>query len=184
MTDLSTAQTSPLRATRWGLLLSLLSILFGFGFGGVFGIMEDSLKDDLARRAEQVRDSVYEGDDAKMKAVTDKSWSYYKRSHLHAGAIGSVALGVAILLAFCGRTPCVIRSLLSAGLGIGALGYSIFWLLAGMRAPGLGSTGAAKESLEWLAMPTSGLCLLGVIGAIVIVAVETLGRSRKGDKPA
>ena len=42
-------------------------------------------------------------------------------------------------------------------MGLGSLGYSMFWMLAGMRAPGLGSTGAAKESLEWLAVPTSAL---------------------------
>ena len=38
-----------------------------------------------------------------------------------------------------------------------------------MRAPGLGSTGAAKESLEWLALPSSALCIIGLVGVIVAV---------------
>ena len=31
-----------------------------------------------------------------------------------------------------------------------------------MRAPGMGSTGAAKDSLEWLAVPTSGMAIIGL----------------------
>ena len=52
---------------------------------------------------------------------------------------------------------------------MGALGYSVFWLLAGLRAPGLGGTGPAKESLAWLAFPSAGLLLLGVVALIVLV---------------
>ena len=74
-----------LRVGRWGALLALLTILFGFGVGGAFGAFEDPLKADLSARAEAVRDSVYAGDAAKMKSVVDKSWSYYKRAHMHAG---------------------------------------------------------------------------------------------------
>jgi hypothetical protein len=39
-------------------------------------------------------------------------------------------------------------------------------MFAGMRAPGMGSTGAAKESLAWLAIPSSGLCILGLLAVI------------------
>ena len=36
-------------------------------------------------------------------------------------------------------------------------------MFAGLRAPGLGSTGLAKESLKWLAMPTSFFCVIVVV---------------------
>jgi multisubunit Na+/H+ antiporter MnhB subunit len=62
---------------------------------------------------------------------------------------------------------------LSIALGIGALGYSVFWLWAGFRAPGLGSTGAAKESLAWLAMPSSGIFVL----ATAVVALRCIRAS-------
>jgi len=34
--------------------------------------------------------------------------------------------------------------------GLGSLGYGVFWLLAAMLAPGMGSTHAAKESVAWI----------------------------------
>jgi hypothetical protein len=36
-------------------------------------------------------------------------------------------------------------------------------MFAGLTAPGLGGTGAAKEALQWLAVPTSGACIVGLI---------------------
>lgn len=50
---------------------------------------------------------------------------------------------------------------ISLALGAGGLGYAVYWLWAGFRAPGLGGTGAAKESLKWLATPSSGLVVVG-----------------------
>lgn len=77
----------------------MLTILFGFALGGAFGAFEAPLKSGLTARAEAVRDGVYAGDAAKMKSVIDKSWTYYKRAHMHGGAIGAVALGGILLLA-------------------------------------------------------------------------------------
>ena len=51
--------------------------------------------------------------------------------------------------------------------GAGALAYAAFWLLAGLWAPGLGGTGAAKQALAWLAIPGSGACVLGLAGTAV-----------------
>ena len=164
--------TQRLRVSRWGALLALLTILFGFAVGGAFGAFEDSLKKGLADRAAAVQGSVYGGDVAKAKSVVDKSWSYYKRAHLHGGAIGAVALGGVLLLAAL-RRPCRhVRRGLSAALGAGGLGYSVFWLLAARAAPTLGGTGAAKESLQWLAVPSVGLLMIGLLGVILLTAVE------------
>ena len=46
----------------------------------------------------------------------------------------------------------------------------MFWLLAARAAPGLGGTDAAKESLAWLAVPSAGLLLLGVLAVIGLTA--------------
>jgi hypothetical protein len=59
--------------------------------------------------------------------------------------------------------------ILSAGLGMGGLGYSVYWMWAGLRAPGLGGTTAAKESLSWLAMPSSGVFVLATLGVFVVL---------------
>ena len=59
------------------------------------------------------------------------------------------------------------------GLGAGSFGYSLYWMWAGFRAPGLGGTGLAKESLKWLAMPSSGAVVLctGVVLGVLFAAL-------------
>lgn len=166
-----------LRAMRWGVLLCLLGILFGFGLGGAFGAFEESLKGGLQADADAALATHYGGDAAKAKAVVDKAWSYYKRAHMHGGAIGAAGLAVIGVLAAAraARKLSVLAPLL---MGIGSLGYPIFWLLAGMRAPGLGGTGAAKDSLEWLAVPTSGAAMVGLVLA-TFAAISALFGARR-----
>lgn len=157
---------------RWGALLALLTILFGFGVGGAFGAFEGPLKANLSARAEAVRESVYAGDTAKMKSVVDKSWSYYKRAHMHGGGIGAVALGGILLLAALPTPRRRVRQSAALALGLGGLGYATFWMFAARVAPQLGSTDAAKESLSWLAVPSAGLLLIGVVAVIGLVIRE------------
>jgi hypothetical protein len=168
-----------LRVSRWGAMLALVTILFGFAFGGAFGAFESQLKGGLAARAEAVRDSVYQGDAAKMKSVLDKSWSYYKRAHLHGGAIGAVALGAILLLAALRRPGAHLRRGVALATGLGGLGYSVFWLLAARAAPGLGGTDAAKESLSWLAVPSAGLLLLGLGAVLALTARELFAPAQR-----
>lgn len=158
-----------LRTVRWGLILSMLAIAFGFGLGGAFGAAEDSLKGYLQSQGEAALESVYAQDSEKMQAVVNKSWSYFKRAHMHGGGIGTATLALSLLLAGLGGAG-ALRAAAAAGMGLGALGYSVFWLLAGMRAPSLGSTGAAKESLSWLAIPSAGLILLGLLLTLILTA--------------
>ncbi|MDF1816341.1 MAG: hypothetical protein P1V20_29345 [Verrucomicrobiales bacterium] len=101
--------------------------------------------------------------------MTDKSWGYYKRAHLHANGLGTSSLAMILVIATCSGVNHKWRWFTSLGPGIGSLGYSLFWLFAGLRAPGLGGTGAAKDSLEWLTVPNAGLLLLGVLSVIGIV---------------
>lgn len=161
-----------LRTVRFGVWFSLLTILFGFGIGGFFGGMEETLKGGLKTRAEAVLDSVYKGDAAKMQATLDKAWAYYKRAHLHAGAIGTATLVCAILLAIMSRPAAWLKAALALAMGLGGLGYSLYWLIAGYRAPALGSTSAAKDSLEWLAVPTAGMLILSLLTVTVLAIIE------------
>ncbi len=151
-----------------GLCLALLSILFGFGLGMAFGANEDAIKASLAERGAAALDSAYEGDVAAKDKVVKKSWSYLKRAHMHGGAIGTAALGA--ILALILLTPLGRVAKASAlAFGAGAVLYSLFWLFAGFTAPGMGSTGAAKESLSFIAIPGAGLCVLGLLGTIFSV---------------
>lgn len=161
-----------LRATRWGVLLALGTTFFGFALGGVFGAAEDAVRDGLKASGMAVLAEQYGGDEAKLKTVTDKSWAYYKRAHLHGGAIGTAVLAAMMLLALLAGPSERVRRGLSVALGVGALGYSSFWLLAARAAPRLGGSGAAKASLEWLAIPSAGLLLLGLLTVAGLTVAE------------
>jgi hypothetical protein len=172
--------TASLRTASLGLALAVLTILFGQGLGIVFGLNEDAIKSRLKSSASEVRDTVYKGDDAAIKAVLDKSWVYMQRAHLHAGGMGTTALALTVLVGLLGASR---RWTMAVGLGLGAggLGYSVFWMWAGFRAPALGSTGLAKESLKWLAMPSSGAFVLATVVVLVVLVVSVVaGRRQPG----
>jgi len=151
-----------LKIVRWGLSFSLLAVFLGFLLGGVFGGFEDALKTGLQMRGEAVLQTVYESDSSRLDKVLEKSWVYFKRAHMHAAGIGTASLSASLLLSSLGGAV-ALRAVLSGALGLGALGYSSFWLLAGLRAPALGSTGLAKESLTFLAVPSAASLLLGFL---------------------
>ncbi|MDQ8159280.1 MAG: hypothetical protein P3C09_07245 [Gemmatimonadota bacterium] len=164
-----------LRAALPGLLCAVATLLFGYGMGVVFGLNEDLIKSRLSDAAAAVSATVYNGDQAAAKAVLDKSWAYMQRAHLHAGGLGAAALGLTPLVVMLDVRTMWTR-LISLGLGAGALGYSVFWLLAGFRAPSLGSTGAAKESLAWLAIPSSGAVVISTVATAALIVMALLRR--------
>lgn len=161
-----------LRVARFGVVLSLLTIFFGYGLGGLYGGMEDAVRGGLEVSAQAVRDTVYRGNDTKVQEVLSKAWSYHKRAHMHGSGIGTASLAMILLVAALRRPSTKMRASISWALGLGGLGYSAFWLLAGRLAPGMGGTGAAKEALAFLAIPSAGLLLLGTLGALVATGRE------------
>jgi uncharacterized membrane protein YebE (DUF533 family) len=138
----------------------------------VFGAFEEPIKRGLEANARAGIDSLYVGNQDKMQQVVDKAWNYHKRAHLHGGGIAAAALGVIVLLAATSRRHPRARGATALAMGCGTIGYSLYWLWAGQRAPALGSTAAAKESLAWLAVPSTGLLLLGLATAIVLIASD------------
>ncbi len=158
---------------RVGVLLSLLTLLLGFSLGGIFGLFEERLKQGFEKAALATLATEADPPSAAEKLV-GKSWSYLKRSHLHANGLGTSALAMILLVA--GMTAGAgLKRLTAYLLGLGALGYSTFWMLAAFRAPALGTTDLAKESLTWLAIPTVTCCLTGLVLVLGMV-VRTLFR--------
>jgi hypothetical protein len=162
---------------RAGILLALTAILFGFVLGGAFGAFEDVVKGRLEASGNAALATVYQGDEAAKDAVVSKSWEYLKRAHMHGGAIGAAALASIAILLLTTRLGPIARASAPA-FGAGAVIYSFFWLAAGFTAPGMGSTGAAKKALEWLAIPGAGLAILGLVGTMVAVMVEREGKPK------
>jgi hypothetical protein len=154
-------------------VLAVLTLLYGFGLGIVFGLDEEAIKSQLKASATEVRQSIYDGDDAAIQAVLDKSWVYIQRAHLHAGGLGNTALGLTLLVVLLGASPKVVRGI-SLGLGAGGLGYSLYWLWAAFRAPSLGGTAMAKESLKWLAVPSSGAVMAATVAVAVLLVAAII----------
>ena len=156
-----------LQPMRVGILFAFLTLVFGFGLGGVFGAFEDNIKGHLKAEAQAVFNSQYNGNEEEMKKVLGKSWVYFKRAHLHANGLGTTSLVLIILLSFL-PVSTGIKKITALSLGLGSFGYSLFWMFSGLKAPGVGGTHAAKESLKWLAIPSSGLCIIGLVVTVIL----------------
>ena len=98
---------------------------------------------------------------------------------LHAGGMGTTALGLILLVGLLG-TPRRWTTVLGVALGAGGFGYSFYWMWAGFRALGLGSTGLAKESLKWLAMPSSGAFVLATVAVLFVLISALMSRRVPG----
>ena len=159
--------TLDLGSVRIGIVLALLTLLYGFSLGGAFGAFEDEIMGSLNASAQKVKATAYHGDEAAIDKVMGKSWTYMKRAHLHANGLGTAALAIMFVLAGT-PAPRRLRGAIAAALGLGALGYASFWMFAALKAPALGSTHAAKEALGWLAIPSAGLCILGLLATLVL----------------
>ena len=67
-----------LKEMKIGVFFALLTLLYGFGLGGVFGAAEDLIKGHLAQEAQAVFETAYGSDRAKMDKVTSKVVDPYK----------------------------------------------------------------------------------------------------------
>ena len=148
---------------KYGVVLALIAILFGGLLGLSFGCCEQSLKEFLKNEAAGVLATKYKDDPKKMEKVIKKAWVYYKRAHLHSQTMGAIAIAFSLIVAALEFAP-KIQIGVSILSGFGSFGYGIFWLLAGILAPRMGSTGAAKESVGIIAqLSGASFFLAGVI---------------------
>ncbi|MBC8288364.1 MAG: hypothetical protein H8E42_12895 [Nitrospinae bacterium] len=140
---------------KYGVLVAMVAILFGGVMGLSFGCCEDSIKDTFKASAKEALSGVYQGDQAKADKVIKKSWVYMKRAHLHSQTMGVISIAFSLLVAWL-NFPARAQLGVSLLSGFGSLGYGVFWLVSGFLAPGMGSTGAAKESIALIAQASGG----------------------------
>lgn len=165
-----------LRPMRAGILLALLSLILGFALGGAFGGFSAPIRGHFKEEAQKVVEAKYKGDMKNANSALDKAWSYLKRSHLHASGLGTTSLVLILLLATC-RLSSTTLFLTSLALGLGALGYSVYWLLAGWTVPSIGNADEAKEALRYLAIPSAGLCIVGLLLTTFFCIRNLFGRT-------
>ena len=156
---------------KYGMALALLSILFGGLLGLSFGCCEGDIKSLLKEKATNVLTEKYQGKQELADKVIKKSWIYIKRAHFHSQTMGIIAVVFSLLVVWL-KFPPQLQFGISFLSGFGSLGYGAFWLSAALLAPELGSTSAAKDSVEILAQGSAGpffIASMGLFGFLVYI---------------
>ena len=156
---------------KYGILLAMVAILFGGLMGLSFGCCEDDVKGYLKTQAGSVAQEKYGGVQEKMDKVTNKSWVYMKRAHLHSQTMGVIAIAFSLLVAWLNFNPKIQLgvSLLS---GFGSLGYGVFWLLAALLAPSMGGTHQAKEAVGLIAQASGASFFVAGVTVFAVLAYK------------
>lgn len=166
---------------KYGILISMVAILFGGSLGLSFGCCEDDVKGYLNAEADAVSVEKYEGKQGKKDKVVKKAWIYMKRAHLHSQTMGVIAISFSLLMAWLNFHPKIQLgvSLLS---GLGSLGYGVFWLLAAGLAPAMGGTHDAKEAVGLIAQLSGGAFFVSGV-AVFAILVYKMFVSKQMDSP-
>lgn len=156
---------------RLGLILSMLTLLFGIGLGVVFGINEDGVQD-------YIRDGIAAHAQLHDQQSQSKIWRYAQRAHFHATGVGAFTLAMILLVGVMPMTR-RFKAATSTLIGIGSF-YSLAWLSMFLLAPSLGR-GAAHDALvtALITKVTVGSLLLGV-AILFLHLLFGFGRERLG----
>ena len=148
-----------IKPVKTGLILRLITILFGFSIGALFGAKNKEMKAYFHEQAYVVNAATFpKAEDQELHY--SKAKDYLKRAHLHAGAIGTAGLATLLLLSLLNVSDKK-KKVTSLLVGVGASGYGIgVWTLMAFATPILGKHGA-HETLAWLAIPTGLSLMLG-----------------------
>ena len=116
-----------------GLLLALLTLVFGIGMGILFGANEDGVKGYIS-------DGIAAHQELHDANSESKIWRYAQRAHFHATGVSAFAL---VLILLTGLTSLSARmKLVTATLiGIGSF-YPLSWFSMFLLSPSLGRDGA------------------------------------------
>jgi len=101
-------------------------------------------------------------DNGSEDSTLDEARERLTKGHLHAMGLGTITLVVSFLIAFLGAPP-RIKTLASAGIGVGGLFYPLAWIIMGYRTPVLGAEAAAQSVL-----PITAFSILLVLAGIII----------------
>ena len=151
-----------LESVRWGLVISLLTLLMGVYLGIHFGKDEDKIKGYLKEKA--TASTYYEGEAGLKKAVSD-GWKYQKRSHEHFQGLGAITLALMFLISISWLKPSL-KSILSITTSVGGFVYPLFWYLVSFKTAEVGKH-AAKESYALIAQFGAGLYMLSFLVILI-----------------
>ncbi len=152
-------------AVRFGLLITMTTLLMGVYLGVHFGKNEDDIKGYLKEKA--TASAAFKGDEKLIKKAVKNGWKYLKRSHEHFQGLGAISLGLILILSASWLKP-KLKSLVSIGVGLGSFIYPLFWYLVAYKVAGM-EKHAAKESLALVAQAGAGLYLVSFLAVFATV---------------
>jgi hypothetical protein len=126
-----------LKTVRIGLLLVLLTLVFGIGMGVAFGVKEGAFKSYVSTGI-TAHPEVH--DDKSQKKI----WRYAQRAHFHSTGIAAFSIGLVILIMFSSLKE-KLKSISAILIGLGGL-YPLSWLTMFLLAPSIGR-GAAHSHI-------------------------------------
>jgi hypothetical protein len=159
-------------SVKWGILLAVLTILFGFFLGAAMGGAEEGIKEYWQALAQPGLSTIYQNDPQKITVVINQAWKMLQRAHMHAAAIGTASLILMLVLANI-RVKVIYKQVGSLLLGLGGLGYSMSWFLVAFRVPVIGNLHATKDAIHLLAAPSIGMLLLGT-AIVLLLGLKTV----------
>lgn len=143
-----------LKVIKIGLLITLLSLVFGIGLGIVFGAKEEVFKNYISQNIQE-NPTVH---DDKSK---DKIWRYVQRAHFHSTGIAAYSLALLLIILVSKMKENAKRSS-STLIGVGTL-YSFSWYLMFYLAPTIGRDAAHSHILtESIVYISTGAFLIGL----------------------
>ena len=143
-----------LKVIKIGLLITLLSLVFGIGLGIVFGAKEEVFKNYISQNIQE-NPTVH---DDKSK---DKICRYVQRAHFHSTGIAAYSLAL-LLIILVSKMKENAKRLSSTLIGVGTL-YSFSWYLMFYLAPTIGRDAAHSHILtESIVYISTGAFLIGL----------------------
>ena len=152
---------------KLGLVLSMLTLIFGISMGILFGANEDGVQ-------EYISEGIAAHQSLHDAGSQDKIWRYAQRAHFHATGVSAFAL---VLILITGFTSLSRRGKFAAStlIGVGSF-YPFAWFTTFLLAPSLGRD-AAHEAFVTEAITAVSIACLTVGIAMVMYGLLT-ARSR------
>lgn len=146
---------SDIGSLRLGLLLSMLTLIFGISMGILFGANEDSVKSHIAEGIAAHQPLHDENSQSKI-------WRYAQRAHFHATGVSAFAL---VLILITGSTSLSRRGKFTAStlIGVGSF-YPLSWFSMFLLSPSMGRDAAHHAfATEAITMVSVGCLSIGVL---------------------
>ena len=150
-----------LKVIKIGLLITLISLIFGVAMGVGFGANEKLFKNYISKNIELNK----EVHDDKSQS---KIWRYAQRAHFHASGIAAYSLALLLIILFSKMKESN-KKLSSTLIGIGSL-YPLSWFVMFLMAPHVGRDIAKHniltESIVYLSVGGFLIGLLMILGSL------------------